>query len=56
MKTIFLLGYVRITDMGIARQWKLENSSDTSGTPGYMGKKLIILMIFLIFGKYKHLK
>ena len=31
-------GYVRITDMGIARLWKLENNGDTSGTPGYMGK------------------
>lgn len=33
----FLIGYVRITDLGIARFWKLENSCDTSGTPGYMG-------------------
>ena len=31
------LGYVRITDLGIARVWRPENSSDTSGTPGYMG-------------------
>lgn len=31
------LGYVRITDLGIARIWRPENSSDTSGTPGYMG-------------------
>lgn len=31
-------GYVRITDLGIARLWKPENSADTSGTPGYMGK------------------
>lgn len=30
-------GYVRITDLGIARVWRPENSSDTSGTPGYMG-------------------
>ena len=30
-------GYLRITDLGIARIWKPENSSDTSGTPGYMG-------------------
>lgn len=30
-------GYVRITDLGIARIWRPENSSDTSGTPGYMG-------------------
>ena len=29
-------GYVRVTDLGIARLWKLENSTDKSGTPGYM--------------------
>ena len=32
-------GYVRVTDMGIARLLKPDNSSDTSGTPGYMGKQ-----------------
>ncbi len=32
------IGYVRITDLGIARVWKPDNSNDTSGTPGYMGK------------------
>lgn len=32
------LGYLRITDFGIARVWRPENSQDTSGTPGYMGK------------------
>lgn len=31
-------GYVHLTDLGIARIMKPENSSDTSGTPGYMGK------------------
>lgn len=31
-------GYLRITDFGIARIWRPENSQDTSGTPGYMGK------------------
>jgi len=31
-------GYLRITDFGIARVWRPENSQDTSGTPGYMGK------------------
>ena len=31
-------GYLRLTDFGIARFVKPENSSDTSGTPGYMGK------------------
>ena len=30
-------GYLRVTDLGIARIWKPENSQDTSGTPGYMG-------------------
>ncbi|RYE38916.1 MAG: DUF3570 domain-containing protein, partial [Sphingobacteriales bacterium] len=33
-------GYVRITDLGIARIWRPENSSDTSGTPGYMGNNI----------------
>lgn len=28
--------YPRITDLGIARYFRAENSSDTSGTPGYM--------------------
>lgn len=31
-------GYLRLTDLGVARIWKPENSADTSGTPGYMGK------------------
>jgi serine/threonine protein kinase len=30
-------GYVRLTDFGIARIWREDNSSETSGTPGYMG-------------------
>lgn len=30
-------GYARLTDLGVARVWRAENSSDTSGTPGYMG-------------------
>lgn len=29
-------GYIRITDLGIARIYKPNNSCDTSGTPGYM--------------------
>lgn len=36
------LGYVRITDLGVARIWKPENASDTSGTPGYMGKSRFV--------------
>lgn len=31
------IGYLRITDFGIARSWRPENAHDTSGTPGYMG-------------------
>lgn len=31
------IGYVHITDLGIAREKNADNSSDTSGTPGYMG-------------------
>ena len=34
----YFKGYTRITDLGIARLWKQDNSNDTSGTPGYMGK------------------
>lgn len=41
------IGYVRITDLGIARVWKPDNASDTSGTPGYMGTYIN----FLIFSK-----
>ena len=37
LQSFYFLGYVRITDLGIARVWRPENSSDTSGTPGYMG-------------------
>ena len=29
-------GYVRVTDMGIARKHRINNAQDTSGTPGYM--------------------
>lgn len=29
-------GYCRVTDLGVARCWKSENSHETSGTPGYM--------------------
>ena len=34
-------GYVRITDMGIAKMHRTENSSDTSGTPGYMAPEVM---------------
>ena len=34
-------GYLKITDFGIARVWTLENSHDTSGTPGYMAPEVM---------------
>ncbi|CAD8091896.1 unnamed protein product [Paramecium primaurelia] len=34
-------GYLRLTDLGIARIWKPENSQDTSGTPGYMAPEVM---------------
>ena len=34
-------GYVRITDMGIAKILRTENSQDTSGTPGYMAPEVM---------------
>ncbi len=47
---------MRITDLGIARVWKPDNCSDTSGTPGYMGKQNFknihikkILIIYLLY-------
>jgi serine/threonine kinase 32 len=35
------LGYLRITDFGIAREWRPENNQDTSGTPGYMAPEVM---------------
>lgn len=34
-------GYVRITDLGISREWTPENANDTSGTPGYMAPEVM---------------
>ncbi len=34
-------GYVRITDFGIAKQYQKDNSSETSGTPGYMSPEVM---------------
>ena len=34
-------GYVRITDMGIARIWTKDNAKETSGTPGYMAPEVM---------------
>jgi serine/threonine protein kinase len=34
-------GYLCTTDFGIARMWRPDNSSDTSGTPGYMAPEVM---------------
>ena len=34
-------GYIRITDFGIARILSVDNSKDTSGTPGYMAPEVL---------------
>ncbi|CAD8191282.1 unnamed protein product [Paramecium pentaurelia] len=34
-------GYARLTDLGIARIWRPDNSSDNSGTPGYMAPEVM---------------
>ena len=35
------LGYLRITDFGVARVWHPDNAKDTSGTPGYMAPEVM---------------
>ena len=39
--THLYVGYLRITDFGIARVWRQENAQDTSGTPGYMAPEVM---------------
>ena len=39
---------LKLNDFGIARTWSPNNSNDTSGTPGYMGKKKILNNFFKI--------
>ncbi len=34
-------GYLRITDFGVAKVFRKENSSETSGTPGYMAPEVM---------------
>lgn len=34
-------GYIRITDLGIARKWGPDNHKETSGTPGYMAPEVM---------------
>ena len=36
-------GYVRITDFGVAKINEPDNSSETSGTPGYMAPEVILV-------------
>ena len=38
---LYLIGYVRLTDFGIAKLFQKENSSETSGTPGYMAPEVM---------------
>ena len=35
-------GYIRITDFGVAKIRKEDNSSETSGTPGYMAPEVLM--------------
>ena len=35
-------GYIRITDFGVAKIKKKDNSSETSGTPGYMAPEVLL--------------
>ena len=35
-------GYIRITDFGVAKLNKEDNSSETSGTPGYMAPEVLM--------------
>jgi serine/threonine protein kinase len=34
-------GYLRLTDLGVARIYSADNYKDTSGTPGYMAPEVI---------------
>ncbi len=34
-------GYLRLTDLGISREYRPDNAVDTSGTPGYMAPEVI---------------
>ena len=37
------IGYLRITDFGVAKINEIDNSSETSGTPGYMAPEVILV-------------
>ena len=34
-------GYIRVTDLGVSREFREDNYQDTSGTPGYMAPEVI---------------
>lgn len=35
-------GYCRLVDFGLAREWRKDNYSDTSGFPGYIAPEVIL--------------
>lgn len=35
------VGYIHLTDLGIAKYLKSSNFTDTSGTPGYMAPEVM---------------
>lgn len=35
-------GYCRLVDFGLAREWRKDNYSDTSGFPGYIAPEIIL--------------
>ncbi|CAD8143545.1 unnamed protein product [Paramecium octaurelia] len=45
-------GYLRLTDLGIARIWKPGNDGDTSGTPGYMAPEVMCRQVHGVASDY----
>ncbi|KAL4439114.1 hypothetical protein ABPG74_008889 [Tetrahymena malaccensis] len=45
-------GYLRLTDLGVARIWKPDNQSDTSGTPGYMAPEVMCRQVHGVAADY----
>jgi serine/threonine kinase 32 len=45
-------GYMRLTDLGIARMNKGNNAGDTSGTPGYMAPEVMCRMDHSVVADY----
>jgi serine/threonine protein kinase len=44
MGSLLKIGYLRITDFGVAKVSREENSQETSGTPGYMAPEVMCAM------------